>query len=64
MKKVIAEKKRLLEKVELKFMSDRISEELYNKHSQQIRSKNQDLTKEIVSSSMDSSNHKSEFHFQ
>ena len=55
-KKKIAEKKSLLEKVELKFISDQISEELYKKHTKQIRSEIEVLTKEIDSSSISSSN--------
>ena len=52
LKKTIAEKKGLLEKIELKFINDQISEELYNKHSQQIRSEIQELTKEIDSATI------------
>ncbi len=55
-RKKIAEKKSLLEKLELKFISDQITEELYNKHSQQLRSEIDILTKEIESVSLNSSN--------
>jgi len=55
-KKKIAEKKSLLEKVELKFINDQITEVLYNKHSQQLRCEIEELTQEIESTSLNSSN--------
>ena len=56
LKKKIAEKQSLLEKAELKYISDQITEDIYNKHAQQIRSEIGELSKGIDSASMSSSN--------
>ena len=56
LKKKIAEKHSLLEKAELKYISDQITEDIYNKHAQQIRSEIGELSKGIDSASMSSSN--------
>ena len=55
-KKRIAEKKALLEKVERKFINDQITEDLYQKHSTQLREEIAGLSKEIESTSVNSSN--------
>ena len=55
-KKLISEKKALLEKIELKFINDQISEDLYQKHSKQINGEISQLTQELESTSISSSN--------
>ena len=55
-KKKLAEKKSLLEKLELKFIADQITEELYQKHATHLRQEIEKLSKEIESNSFSSSN--------
>lgn len=55
-KKKIAEKKALLEKIEHKFITDQISEDIYQKHSEKIRTEIASLSKETYMSQMDGSN--------
>ena len=55
-KKKIAEKKALLEKIEHKFITDRISDDIYQKHSEKIRNEIHAMSKEIDMSQIDSSN--------
>ena len=55
LKKKIAEKQSLLEKAELKYISDQITEDIYNKHAQQIRGEIGELSKGIDSASISSS---------
>ena len=55
-KKKLAEKKTLLEKLELKFIADQITEELYQKHATPLRQEIDQLGKEIESTSFSGSN--------
>ena len=55
-KKKLAEKKSLLEKLELKFIADQITEELYQKHATTLRQEIDKFSKEIESTSFSSSN--------
>ena len=55
-KKKIAEKKALLEKIEHKFIADQISEDIYQKHSEKIRIEIAALSKETDMSQIDGSN--------
>ena len=55
-KKKISEKKSFLEKVELKFINDQISEELYQKHASQIKEEIKQLSQELETTSISSSN--------
>lgn len=52
----IAEKKVLLEKIEHKLISDQISEDIYQKHSDKIRMEIAALYKETEISQIDGSN--------
>ena len=56
LKKKIAEKQGLLEKAELKYISDQITEDIYNKHAEQLRSEIGVLSKGIDSATLSSSN--------
>ena len=56
LKKKIAEKQSLLEKVELKYISDQITEDIYKKHAQQLRDEIGELSKGIDSTTLSSSN--------
>ena len=56
LKKKLAEKKSLLEKLELKFIADQITEELYQKHATPLRQEIDQLGKEIESTSFSGSN--------
>ena len=55
-KKKIAEKKALLEKIEHKFITDQINENIYQKHSEKIRTEIAALSKETDMSQIDGSN--------
>ena len=55
-KKKIAEKKALLEKIEHKFITDQISDDIYQKHSEKIQKEITALSKETDMSQMDGSN--------
>ena len=55
-KKKIAEKKALLEKIEHKFITDQISEDIYQKHSSKIREEIAALSKETDATQMIGSN--------
>lgn len=55
-KKKIAEKKALLEKIEHKFITDQISDDIYQKHSEKIRTEIAALPKEMDMSHIDGSN--------
>ena len=55
-KKKIAEKKALLEKIEHKFITDQISDDIYQKHSEKIRTEIAALSKETDMSQIDGSN--------
>ena len=55
-KKKIAEKKAFLEKIEYKFITDQISGDIYQKHSDKIRTEIAALSKETDMSQIDGSN--------
>jgi len=55
-KKKITEKKALLEKIEYKFITDQISEDIYQKHSEKIRTEIAALSKETDMSQIEGSN--------
>ena len=55
-KKKIAEKKALLEKIEHKFITDQISEEIYNKHSEKIKNEIAELSNESDTNLISGSN--------
>ncbi|MBM3418216.1 MAG: hypothetical protein FJY17_04760 [Bacteroidetes bacterium] len=55
-KKKITEKKALLEKIEYKFITDQISEDIYQKHSEKIRTEIASLSKETHISQIEGSN--------